>query len=96
MEKKKRTSKTQFKVYVNYLEKYDILKTGKLNPWDDPKIISALWENMTVELNATGDGPTRSSHDWKKVGKLLFSVMNEGENISLKFHKKKRYPVVLD
>lgn len=67
MNRTKRTSKKQFQIYVKYLENNEKLRTGKLTPSDDPKNISNIWECMTAELNATGDGPKRNTQEWKKV-----------------------------
>ncbi|KAJ8974789.1 hypothetical protein NQ317_017439 [Molorchus minor] len=68
MEKKsKRTSKKQFESYLKFLESSDLLRTGKLKPTDEPKDVQNIWEKMACELNACGDGPIRTTQEWKKV-----------------------------
>lgn len=67
MERKKRTSRKQFEIYLNYLQNHERLRSGKLTPSDDPKDLIKIWDSLTVALNATGEGPTRESQEWKKV-----------------------------
>ncbi|KAJ8912766.1 hypothetical protein NQ315_016723, partial [Exocentrus adspersus] len=64
---RKRTSKKQFLIYIQYLRENKILITGKLSPSNNPEDLEKLWNNLTEELNACGDGPVRDMHSWKKV-----------------------------
>ncbi|CAH1114780.1 unnamed protein product [Psylliodes chrysocephalus] len=66
-EKRKRTSKKQFEIYVQYIKEHNVLKTGKMTPGIIPKDIENIWDQMCTDLNAVGDGPTRPATEWKKV-----------------------------
>lgn len=67
---RKRTSKKQFKIYVDYIKSHKILLTGKLSPSNNPEDMEVLWKNLTEELNSCGDGPLRDTNGWKKVSKM--------------------------
>ncbi|XP_074035342.1 uncharacterized protein isoform X3 [Leptinotarsa decemlineata] len=64
---RKRTSKKQFKIYIDYIKSHKILLTGKWSPSNNPEDMEALWRNLTQELNSCGDGPIRDTNGWKKV-----------------------------
>lgn len=64
---KKRTTKAQFGIYLNYLSSHDILRTQKMTPNCGPEIVDALWEELQGSLNSCGDGPVRTVQEWKKV-----------------------------
>ncbi|CAG9773272.1 unnamed protein product [Ceutorhynchus assimilis] len=65
---KKRTTKTQFKIYLSFLRENPVLLTGKLNPsTTNPEDIIKAWEKLTTTLNSCKDGPMRDTASWKKA-----------------------------
>lgn len=64
---RKRTSKSQLNIYIDYLEKYPILVNGKFSPANSLMDITQIWESMVNKMNACGDGPVRTVVEWKKV-----------------------------
>ncbi|KAB0802360.1 hypothetical protein PPYR_04546 [Photinus pyralis] len=65
--KRPRTTKSLFSIYVEYLERNSVLRTGKLSPNLGAEDVQNLWVKLSQALNACGDGPTRDSDGWKKV-----------------------------
>lgn len=57
---------------MKYLEEYPLLITGKMNPKNVPEDLTKLWEELSLSLNSCGDGPIRTSPEWKKVMKHIF------------------------
>ncbi|XP_031353383.1 uncharacterized protein LOC116178413 [Photinus pyralis] len=64
---RKKTSKSQFKIYLSYLKRHDILITGKLTPSTNTEGLKQIWNEMVANLNSCGDGPVRNIEGWKKV-----------------------------
>ncbi|KAF5276397.1 hypothetical protein FQR65_LT16345 [Abscondita terminalis] len=77
MNAKKRTSKKQFLIYLKYLKENEILLTGKLVPSMAPDTLKSVWDNLCLELNSCGDGPTRTPESWKKVFREWKSVVRK-------------------
>lgn len=64
---KKKVSKKQLQIYVEYFEKNEFLRTGKLVPGMSPNASSELWQEITAILNNCGDGAVRELERWKTV-----------------------------
>uniref|UniRef100_A0A1Y1LJ84 Regulatory protein zeste n=1 Tax=Photinus pyralis TaxID=7054 RepID=A0A1Y1LJ84_PHOPY len=62
-----KTSCEQYEIYLEYIRKHDVLITGKLSPGMSPNVIKELWDEMVVQLNNVGTGPSRTVDNWRKA-----------------------------
>lgn len=65
---KKKASQNQLSILVDFISKNRQLLHGKTKPSEaEGKTIEKLWEEIAVELNCCGSGPTKTPLQWKKV-----------------------------
>ncbi|XP_045466389.1 myb/SANT-like DNA-binding domain-containing protein 4 [Harmonia axyridis] len=65
---KKKTSPEQLTILVNFISKNKVLVPGKTKPLEDEKkIFDNLWEDLTKQLNSIGQGPSKTSSQWRKT-----------------------------
>jgi hypothetical protein len=76
MATKKRTTKTQFSIYIQHLQVHNVLRTGRMEPKDGPEMLDQIWKQLTTTLNSCGDGPIRQQTEWKKVSSKTTYLIN--------------------
>lgn len=61
-----RTTKKQIEIIVEFLQTNNILLKGKLEP-KEIAIAKQKWHEMSELLNSCGQGPIKTTEQWKKV-----------------------------
>ena len=70
IKKRKRTKNTtteQYELYLVAIENDYVFKSNTINPTLEPNYIANKWQDLSIKLNAIGQGPALHGEGWKKV-----------------------------
>lgn len=69
--REKKTTQSQYLLYVEYMEANRELLYNKLDPTMDSKALEKKWEDLRSILNCCGKGPQKTITQWQSVSLII-------------------------